>query len=297
MPSAAAKPQTRLTQDPGFVAGASRMGTCPKCEGAPAHVDQRRAAERGPRGGRRGRREPGGPARVSDVRGRDEGQRGTKRKRESEERSPDSFGARADFGFTAHGMLPTAVPFDDDTTRGGRSPHIAGTELGVPATGGKCGGIFGGFATAYIRGSASAISRPIGRVRLLPTPRQMVRVLDAHVVGQRHAKRALAVAVYNHYARVIGGSRFGSRFEGAIDDCESNPGPVFDNHFRGDRYVGGRKRRDPERLAIRGRDRWPVGDDMTDPASAAAAAAAAMARRATSRSRKKNVVFVFVRAL
>ena len=30
----------------------------------------------------------------------------------------------------------------------------------------------------------------------------MVAALDAHVVGQPHAKRALAVAVYNHYARV-----------------------------------------------------------------------------------------------
>jgi ATP-dependent Clp protease ATP-binding subunit ClpX len=36
----------------------------------------------------------------------------------------------------------------------------------------------------------------------LPTPRQLFEQLSEHVVGQEEAKRALSVAVYNHYKRV-----------------------------------------------------------------------------------------------
>jgi ATP-dependent Clp protease ATP-binding subunit ClpX len=37
------------------------------------------------------------------------------------------------------------------------------------------------------------------RLRL---PVQMVKALDDYVIGQSHAKKVLAVAVYNHYKRV-----------------------------------------------------------------------------------------------
>jgi len=36
----------------------------------------------------------------------------------------------------------------------------------------------------------------------IPRPREIVQFLDGYVVGQRNAKRALAVAVYNHYKRI-----------------------------------------------------------------------------------------------
>ena len=36
----------------------------------------------------------------------------------------------------------------------------------------------------------------------LPSPAEMKQVLDDYVIGQEHAKRALCVAVYNHYKRV-----------------------------------------------------------------------------------------------
>jgi ATP-dependent Clp protease ATP-binding subunit ClpX len=36
----------------------------------------------------------------------------------------------------------------------------------------------------------------------LPKPREIVQFLDQYVIGQDHAKRALSVAVYNHYKRI-----------------------------------------------------------------------------------------------
>ncbi|WNI16168.1 hypothetical protein [Actinacidiphila sp. ITFR-21] len=46
-------------------------------------------------------------------------------------------------------------------------------------------------------------SRPGGS---LPKPREIRAFLDTYVVGQDRAERSLAVAVYNHYKRVRGGT-------------------------------------------------------------------------------------------
>src|SRR5687767_8007378 len=36
----------------------------------------------------------------------------------------------------------------------------------------------------------------------IPSPRQIKEFLDAYVIGQDHAKKALSVAVHNHYKRL-----------------------------------------------------------------------------------------------
>jgi ATP-dependent Clp protease ATP-binding subunit ClpX len=40
----------------------------------------------------------------------------------------------------------------------------------------------------------------------LPKPREIFQFLNDYIVGQDHAKKILAVAVYNHYKRVQAGS-------------------------------------------------------------------------------------------
>ncbi len=41
----------------------------------------------------------------------------------------------------------------------------------------------------------------------VPVPRDIKKFLDAYVIGQENAKKALSVAVHNHYRRITGGAR------------------------------------------------------------------------------------------
>lgn len=44
--------------------------------------------------------------------------------------------------------------------------------------------------------------KPSGIAARLPTPKEIHRILEQYVIGQEHAKKVLAVAVYNHYKRL-----------------------------------------------------------------------------------------------
>ena len=56
-----------------------------------------------------------------------------------------------------------------------------------------------------------------GKLKALPKPREIAEVLNSYVIGQERAKRALSVAVYNHYKRLAiqenGPSRDGVELE------------------------------------------------------------------------------------
>ncbi len=47
----------------------------------------------------------------------------------------------------------------------------------------------------------------------VPTPQEIMEVLDEYVIGQKHAKRILSVAVHNHYKRLAHASKGGGEIE------------------------------------------------------------------------------------
>ena len=51
----------------------------------------------------------------------------------------------------------------------------------------------------------------------VPTPHEIYDELSAYVMGQEDAKRAMSVAVYNHYRRVIEGGAARSAFDDGLD--------------------------------------------------------------------------------
>ncbi|WP_084130290.1 ATP-dependent Clp protease ATP-binding subunit ClpX [Demequina sp. NBRC 110055] len=56
----------------------------------------------------------------------------------------------------------------------------------------------------------------------LPKPREIFDFLGQYIIGQDAAKRALSVAVYNHYKRVRAGETIGKAGEDQVDIAKSN---------------------------------------------------------------------------
>ena len=71
--------------------------------------------------------------------------------------------------------------------------------------------------TAYLEQHRS--ENPGASLGRLPTPHELYKQLSDHVVGQENAKKALSVAVYNHYKRISMGAE---ALEGDVELAKSN---------------------------------------------------------------------------
>ena len=65
--------------------------------------------------------------------------------------------------------------------------------------------------------------RKNSRLEKLPTPRELVAHLNEYIIGQERVKKTLAVAVVNHYKRVLGGEIT----EPALEDVEVSKSNVL----------------------------------------------------------------------
>ncbi len=76
-------------------------------------------------------------------------------------------------------------------------------------------GLGGGPREGTARKAKKAEEKPAEKLSLkdIPRPHKIKGLLDEYVVGQEQAKKALAVAVYNHYKRVFSDSRDGVEIE------------------------------------------------------------------------------------
>ncbi len=83
---------------------------------------------------------------------------------------------------------------------------------------------------------SEAVESPVGGE--LPKPREIYEFLDEYVIGQDAAKKALSVAVYNHYKRVQAEARDGSprgrRRGGEVEHPAARPDRIGQDAARAD---------------------------------------------------------------
>lgn len=69
---------------------------------------------------------------------------------------------------------------------------------------------------------ATAFDRPDIPIKRLPTPHEIYGELSQYVMGQEEAKRAMSVAVYNHYRRILSGDDEVPEGEEGVELAKSN---------------------------------------------------------------------------
>jgi ATP-dependent Clp protease ATP-binding subunit ClpX len=69
---------------------------------------------------------------------------------------------------------------------------------------------------------ASVASRVLPSLQELPTPHEIYDELSQYVMGQEAAKRAMSVAVYNHYRRILSGNDEVAEGEEDVEIAKSN---------------------------------------------------------------------------
>ena len=85
----------------------------------------------------------------------------------------------------------------------------------------ECGSIIDGIEDEYDDGF-DEVGAPDIPLEALPTPHQIYEELSQYVMGQEAAKRAMSVAGYNHYRRVVGGNDVPAPGEEDVELAKSN---------------------------------------------------------------------------
>ncbi len=124
---------------------------------------------------------------------------------------------------TEESPSPTQTPVLCDfcgRTTAEAGPMIEGRAL-IPASSGRpithiCANCVGACESLF-----EQHQRNHAELEEMPTPRELVAHLDRYIIGQDRVKKALAVAVVNHYKRVLGGPIDDPELEG-IEVSKSN---------------------------------------------------------------------------